>query len=103
MDAVDGREVGEALESPRERNSILHPDVCDREHCEGYGIPKLAQAAMCLNSSHHKAQYTLLSSYSKFYLLGAAKKRKKQGGDMRKGTISPEGSGRIEGTEPKRL
>lgn len=85
MDAIDGREVGEALESPRERSSILHPDISLTENIgRVVGIPKLAYAAMCLNSSHHKSQYTLSSSYSKFYLFGAAMKKKKQGRDRSK-------------------
>lgn len=101
VDAIDGREVGEALMSPRERSSVLHCDVSLIESTvRVMGIPKLACAAMCLNSSHHKSQYTLPSSFfffpRKFYLFGAAKKRKKQGRDRRKGTISAEGKGGIE-------
>lgn len=86
--------------SPRERSSILHRDVSLTESIvRVMGIPKLACAAMCLNSSYHKSQYTLSSSFffpGKFYFFGATEKRKKQGRDRRKLTISAEGEGGVE-------
>lgn len=57
---------------------------------------------MCLNSNHHKQQYNLSSFSSKFYLFGAAEKRKgKQGEDRRKGTIPANGKGGMEGAKPE--
>lgn len=102
MDAIGGKGVGEALESHRERSSILHPDVSLTESIVRVKGPPNLPVQPCLNFCHHKSQYILSSSYWKFYLFGAAKKRKKQGGDRRKGTVSAEGKGGIEGTEPKR-
>lgn len=86
MDAIGGKGVGEALESHRERSSILHPDVSLTESIVRVKGPPNLPVQPCLNFCHHKSQYILSSSYWKFYLFGAAKKRKKQGGDRRKGT-----------------
>lgn len=92
----------ERLWRATERGVSFFTQMSLSQHCEGYGTPKPALAAICLNSSDHKQQYTLSSSYSNFYLFGAAEKRKeKWGGDRRKRTISVKGKGGT-GAEPKR-
>lgn len=92
MDAIHGRDVGETLESPRERSSTLHPDVSLIESIvRVVGVPKLACAANVSELPSPQITTYSVSFLQQILLVWAAVKRKRQGGDRRKGTISPEG------------